>query len=121
MSGHTPWTDREARARAADGTPIIYGVNRAEMMQLRAEGASLLANREDAGVITAKVEAFFRRNGHSTARRVAGSLNLRIADARSAIARLVENETLIRDGDLWEKSTQTGHRYAAAYKLKGDE
>jgi predicted HTH transcriptional regulator len=99
----------------------VYGVDRDEMVRLRAQGAELLARREDHGVIQDKVMRFFARNGRSTARRVAGALNLRLADARSAIARLVDCEKLVRDGDIWEKSVASGQRYAAAYKPTGDE
>jgi hypothetical protein len=86
----------------------VYGVDRDEMVRLRAQGAELLARREDHGVIQDKVMRFFARNGRSTARRVAGALNLRLADARSAIARLVDCEKLVRDGDIWEKSVASG-------------
>lgn len=116
MSGYTPWTDREARERASSQSENVFGVNRAEMVELRAKGAELLAAREDVGVIQDKVLGFFQRNGRSTARRVAGAMNLRLADARSAISRLIDCELLERDGDIWETAAQTGHRYAAAYK-----
>jgi hypothetical protein len=76
----------------------VYGVDRDEMVRLRAQGAELLARREDHGVIQDKVMRFFARNGRSTARRVAGALNLRLA-----------------------KSVASGQRYAAAYKPTGDE
>lgn len=117
MSDYTPWTDREAEERAGPQSETVFGVNRAEMMELRSQGAELLARREDLGVIQDKVLAFFERNGRSTARRVAGAMNLRIADSRSAIARLMDIGKLERDGDIWEKSVASGQRYAAAYKI----
>lgn len=121
-TGYTPWSDREDRERAATPSTRLYGVDRAEMVRLRAQGAELLARRDDIGVIQEKVLRFFKRNGRSTARRVSGAMNLRLADSRSAIARLVVCGRLVRDGEVWEKSKTTGHRYAAAYKwVEGDE
>jgi hypothetical protein len=119
VSGYTPWTDREQRERDTGMPDGIYGVSRAEMTALRAQAQQLLDDRDSTENMQARVAKHLRNVERSTARKVSRSLSMRLADVRMAIARLIDNGKVERDGDLWEDSVVSGQRYAAAYKWIG--
>ena len=99
------WTERER----------CYGVNRDVLSALRAANRSHLERRLPAAEVNKKVGAHLRKHGRSTARGIHNKTGIFIPDIRQALARLVDEGVVERDGDIWEKSTQTGHRFAAAY------
>ena len=92
-----------------------YGISRDELSALREENRDHLRDRLPAKEVNKRVGVYLRKNGRSTARGIYNETGIFIPDIRQALARLVDEGVVERDGDIWEKSTQTGHRYAAAY------
>ena len=102
------WAERER----------CYGVDREELADLREANSEHLATRLTASEVNDEVGAYLRENGRSTARRIYNDTGIFLPDIRQSLARLVDLGVVERDGDIWEESTQTGHRFAAAYAWK---
>lgn len=92
-----------------------YGISRDELHRLRKANSRHLESRLPAVDVNKAVGAHLRKHGRSTARGIYNKTGIFMPDIRQALARLVDEGVVKRDGEIWEKSTQTGHRNAAAY------
>jgi predicted transcriptional regulator len=95
-----------------------YGIDRETLTDMREANRAHLESRLPAGEVNKHVGDHLKKHGRSTARCIGNKTGIFIPDIRQALARLVDMGHVERDGDIWEKSTQTGHRFAAAYVWK---
>jgi len=92
-----------------------YGIDRETITNLRQTHKKCMRDRLPASEVNQLVGAHLRKHGRSTARSIGNACDIFIPDVRQSLARLVDLGVVERDGDIWETSTHTGHRNAAAY------